>query len=60
MELKEDIDVARNNDFGRKIFEAFASEYATSYLNEKSETEQNVDEAVGKQVYKHLREFLKK
>jgi hypothetical protein len=36
--LKEDIDTARRNDFGRKIFEAFAAEYGTSYLNEKSET----------------------
>jgi hypothetical protein len=36
--LKEDIDVARENDFGRKLFEAFAAEYSTSYLNEKSET----------------------
>ena len=37
-QLKEDIDTARQNDFGRKLFEAFASEYTTSYLNEKSET----------------------
>ena len=37
-QLKEDIDEARRNDFGRKLFEAFASEYSTSYLNEKSET----------------------
>ena len=36
--LKEDIDSARRNDFGRKIFEAFAAEYGSSYLNEKSET----------------------
>tara|TARA_B100001287_G_scaffold274706_1_gene280610 strand:- start:1308 stop:2402 length:1095 start_codon:yes stop_codon:yes gene_type:complete len=36
--LKEDIGEARKNDFGRKMFEAFASEYATSHLNEKSET----------------------
>ena len=36
--LKEDIEEARRNDFGRKLFEAFASEYAGSYLNEKSET----------------------
>ena len=35
--LKEDIDTARRNDFGRKIFEAFANEYTTSHLNEKSE-----------------------
>jgi len=37
-QLKEDIDSARNNDFGRRLFEAFAQEYSTSYLNEKSET----------------------
>lgn len=36
--LKEDIESARRADFGRKLFEAFASEYQTSYLNEKSET----------------------
>ena len=37
-QLKEDIDSARHNDFGRKIYEAFAQEYSGSYLNEKSET----------------------
>jgi hypothetical protein len=37
-QLKEDIEDARKNDFGRKLFEAFASEYTNSYLNEKSET----------------------
>ena len=36
--LKEDIEAARRQDFGRKLFEAFASEYQASYLNEKSET----------------------
>jgi hypothetical protein len=36
--LKEDIEAARRQDFGRKLFEAFAAEYQTSYLNEKSET----------------------
>ena len=36
--LKEDIESARRNDFGRRLFEAFANEYAGSYLNEKSET----------------------
>ena len=36
--LKEDIESARRADFGRKLFEAFAAEYSTSYLNEKSET----------------------
>lgn len=37
-QLKEDIEAARKNDFGRRLFEAFASEYTTSYLNDKSET----------------------
>jgi hypothetical protein len=37
-QLKEDIDSARTNDFGRRIYEAYAQEYASSYLNEKSET----------------------
>jgi len=36
--LKEDITAAREVNFGKKIFEAFASEYQNSYLNEKSET----------------------
>jgi hypothetical protein len=37
-QLKEDIDSARENSFGRRLFEAFAQEYSGSYLNEKSET----------------------
>ena len=37
-QLREDIESARRNDFGRKLFEAFAGEYQNSYLNEKSET----------------------
>jgi hypothetical protein len=37
-QLKEDIAQARKNDFGRRLFESFASEYAASHLNEKSET----------------------
>jgi hypothetical protein len=37
-QLKEDITSAREINFGKKIFEAFASEYQNSYLNEKSET----------------------
>ena len=36
--LKEDITTARKINFGKKVFEAFASEYQNSYLNEKSET----------------------
>ena len=37
-QLKEDIESARRSAFGRRLFEAFAQEYSTSYLNEKSET----------------------
>jgi hypothetical protein len=37
-QLREDIEQARKNDFGRRLFESFASEYAASHLNEKSET----------------------
>jgi hypothetical protein len=37
-QLREDIESARRNDFGRRIFESFASEFAASHLNEKSET----------------------
>ena len=36
--LKEDINVARENDFALSYSNPFASEYANSYLNEKSET----------------------
>ena len=36
-QLKEDIKQARENNFGRKLFEAFASEYSVTYLNDKAE-----------------------
>lgn len=36
-QLKEDIQVARENNFGRRLFEAFASEFAITHLNENSE-----------------------
>jgi len=36
--LKEDIKSARENNFGRKLFEAFASEFSVTHLNEKAET----------------------
>lgn len=35
--FRKDITAARENDFGRKIFEAFAGEYASTYLNENAE-----------------------
>ena len=36
-QLKEDIAVARENMFGRRLFEAFASEFAGTHLNENKE-----------------------
>lgn len=33
-ELKEDLEVVKQNDFGRKIFEAFAQTYGQSYVDE--------------------------
>lgn len=36
-QLKDDLKVARANNFGRRIFEAYAAEYMTSYLSEGSE-----------------------
>jgi hypothetical protein len=37
-QLKEDIKLAKENNFGRKIFESFASEFSVTYLNDKAET----------------------
>jgi hypothetical protein len=36
-QLKEDIQVARENNFGRRIFEAYAADFAATHLNEKQE-----------------------
>ena len=36
-QLREDINSARKNAFGRKIFEAFASEFSVTHLNENAE-----------------------
>ena len=49
-QLKEDIELARKNDFGRRIFESFASEYAVSHLNERSETSKLLKVVNQKQV----------
>lgn len=37
VQWKDDIKLARQNNFGRRIFEAVAAEYMTSYLSEGSE-----------------------
>ena len=35
-QFKDDIRIARENEFGRKLFESFAAEYMTTYLNENT------------------------
>jgi len=51
-QFKEDIRVARENDFGRKIFESVAAEFMTSYLNEGTELKklQKIVESKNKQL----------
>lgn len=39
-QLKEDIQLARENMFGRRLFEAFASEFAGTHLNENKQIRQ--------------------
>lgn len=36
-QLHEDVKVARENSFGRRIFEAYAAEFGATHLNEKAE-----------------------
>lgn len=36
-QLREDIAASKQNSFGRKIFEAYATEFAATHLNEKAE-----------------------
>lgn len=35
-ELKEDLEIVKQNEFGRRIFEAFSGEYSKSYYDEDS------------------------
>lgn len=43
-QLKEDIKVAKENNFGRRIFESFASEFSVTHLSEKAETRKLVNQ----------------
>jgi hypothetical protein len=42
-QLKEDIKAARENNFGRRIFEAYAAEFGATHLNEKAEVRKLYD-----------------
>jgi hypothetical protein len=47
-QLKEDIQAARENNFGRRIFEAYAAEFGATHLNEKAEVRKLHDIIVNK------------
>lgn len=47
-QLKEDIQLARENNFGRRIFEAYATEFGATHLNEKAEVRKLHDIIVAK------------
>lgn len=49
-QLKEDIKSAKENNFGRKLFEAFASEFSVTYLNDKAETRKLLAQLQEKEV----------
>jgi len=46
-QLKEDIQIAKENTFGRKIFETFATEFSASHLNENQKIKE-LEAAVAK------------
>jgi hypothetical protein len=48
-QLKEDIVESKKNDFGRKIFEAFATEYSATHLNERAEVKKLTNTIAGLQ-----------
>ena len=47
--LREDIQLAKENEFGRKIFETFASEFMTSTLSESTQAAKLTKEIIGLQ-----------
>ena len=47
-QLKEDIQIARENSFGRKIFETFATEFSATHLNEKADTRNLMNQLANK------------
>ena len=57
-QLREDIKAARENNFGRRLFEAFASEFSVTHLNEKAETRKLMAQLIEKD--QQLAESIKK
>ena len=56
-QLKEDIQLARENLFGRRIFEAFAGEFSVTHLNENREL-QSLKKTINQQT-KQIEESVK-
>lgn len=48
-QLKEDIKIARESAFGRRLFEAFAAEFSATHLNEKGETRKLMQQLADKE-----------
>ena len=53
-QLKEDIQIAKENSFGRKIFETFATEFSSSHLNENQKIKE-LEAEIKKSAEKYLR-----
>jgi hypothetical protein len=49
-QLKEDIKVAKENNFGRELFEAYACVFSATHLNEKAETRKLMQQLKNKEV----------
>lgn len=49
-QLKEDIKVAKENNFGRELFEAYASVFSATHLNEKAETRKLMQQLKNKEA----------
>lgn len=59
-ELREDLQVVRENEFGRALFEAFATEYAKSYVDEDAiQSKLTITESKLQDAQKRLQEMEK-
>jgi hypothetical protein len=57
-ELKEDLQTVRENDFGRRIFEAFVNEFGKNFVDEESvQTKLNIAEGKLRDASKRLSEI---
>lgn len=57
-ELKEDLNTVRENDFGRRIFEAFVNEFGKNFVDEESvQTKLNIAEGKLRDASKRLSEI---